>query len=510
NGVVSGSLFCVAKPEEVKAPAEVPSVEDTAALPSKALPPNLEKKTKPSASAGAKPAAVKAKPRTVGAPPTKRPASATVGPSRKATSAAETTSKRPSTGVARCSSLTAREVKPKATDVKNPEKKVPLSKPSAKTTLAAARSPSPRTAAGLPPKKSLPVKTEVKAAEVKKMPAKASTAESSRPKSAPVSTTASPAPLGAAASRPKVKPMASKLPGTSGVTPEAKKPSLASKALPKTSLGSKSPRPSTSVSVPDLKNIRSRYSPKKRTTATSSPNVDPRTILSMSLEVQNVPKPASGNKSQPSTNPKPSPGCTNVQIQNKKIDLSKKLNFKEKAQAKVGSLDNVGHVPAGGTVKIQSHKLTFRENAKARTDHGADFAACTGSPSASPPLSTSVSETLGTITAAAMSSLPPRLPWQAPLAEETSAALSRPGFLPPLICHRPPAWASVGLQLNSLSVDPLRYSWTRWDGMTFQAGSPAHLGPPCSHFKFLLICMPGSKCKLRMSPQILDSSRQAT
>ncbi|NXA09766.1 MAP4 protein, partial [Sapayoa aenigma] len=66
-----------------------------------------------------------------------------------------------------------------------------------------------------------------------------------------------------------------------------------------------------------------------------------------------------------------------VQIQNKKVDLSKvsskcgskanikhkpgggdvkienqKLNFKEKAQAKVGSLDNVGHLPAGGTVKV--------------------------------------------------------------------------------------------------------------------------------------------------------------
>lgn len=31
---------------------------------------------------------------------------------------------------------------------------------------------------------------------------------------------------------------------------------------------------------------------------------------------------------------------------------NQKLNFKEKAQAKVGSLDNVGHVPAGGTVKV--------------------------------------------------------------------------------------------------------------------------------------------------------------
>lgn len=72
------------------------------------------------------------------------------------------------------------------------------------------------------------------------------------------------------------------------------------------------------------------------------------------------------------------PGGGNVQIQNKKVDISKvsskcgskanikhkpgggdvkiesqKLNFKEKAQAKVGSLDNVGHLPAGGAVKTE-------------------------------------------------------------------------------------------------------------------------------------------------------------
>lgn len=80
------------------------------------------------------------------------------------------------------------------------------------------------------------------------------------------------------------------------------------------------------------------------------------------------------------------------------------------------------------SLQIESHKLTFRENAKARTDHGADFALCAGSPPASPPLSTSVSESLGTVAAAAVSSLPPRLPWRAPLAEETSAPLSQPGL----------------------------------------------------------------------------------
>lgn len=42
-----------------------------------------------------------------------------------------------------------------------------------------------------------------------------------------------------------------------------------------------------------------------------------------------------------------SPGGGDVKIE------SQKLNFKEKAQAKVGSLDNVGHLPAGGAVKVE-------------------------------------------------------------------------------------------------------------------------------------------------------------
>lgn len=42
------------------------------------------------------------------------------------------------------------------------------------------------------------------------------------------------------------------------------------------------------------------------------------------------------------------PGGGDVKIE------SQKLNFKEKAQAKVGSLDNMGHLPAGGAVKVVS------------------------------------------------------------------------------------------------------------------------------------------------------------
>ncbi|KAM7407622.1 hypothetical protein PAMA_003380 [Pampus argenteus] len=70
-----------------------------------------------------------------------------------------------------------------------------------------------------------------------------------------------------------------------------------------------------------------------------------------------------------------------VQIQNKKIDLSH-------VTSKCGSLDNIHHRPGGGNVriesvkldfkdkaqaKIESHRLMFRDQAKARVDHGADI-----------------------------------------------------------------------------------------------------------------------------------------
>lgn len=91
------------------------------------------------------------------------------------------------------------------------------------------------------------------------------------------------------------------------------------------------------------------------------------------------------------------PGGGKVQIVSKKMDLSnvtskcgskenihhkpgggkveiksEKLGYKS-VQSKVGSLENISHVPGGGKKKIESQKLTFRENAQARTDHGADI-----------------------------------------------------------------------------------------------------------------------------------------
>ncbi|XP_068790065.1 microtubule-associated protein 4 isoform X3 [Struthio camelus] len=248
-----------------------------------------------------------------------------------------------------------------------------------------------------------------------------------------------PAPPAVATTRPKPKPAAAKPVTTASATADAKKP--AAKAPAKPSTVSKPPRPTSSVSAPDLKNVRSKigstdnikHQPgggkgkveKKPDSTGAARKPEPNAVSKMATtktavtkegapkqpngkvqivskkanyshvqskcgskdnikhvpgggNVPNAPKPASDSRSQLSNAPKPSPGSTNVQIQNKKVDLSKvsskcgskanikhkpgggdvkienqKLNFKEKAQAKVGSLDNVGHLPAGGAVKAE-------------------------------------------------------------------------------------------------------------------------------------------------------------
>ncbi|XP_067400617.1 microtubule-associated protein 4 isoform X3 [Emydura macquarii macquarii] len=458
-----------AKPDETK-PVELLTGSDITAPPNKELPPSPEKKTKPSASA--KPAATKTKPLSTTSP--RRPASATPGQNKKpisppAGSTSTTTPKRPATSATRPSTLTPKDTKPKVTDVKSPDKRTSLSKPLSATTPRAAVKGSPATprttaaspvttASGLrntatsPPKRPTSIKTEAKLADAKKTTAKSPSADLSRPKSAPANsvkssattptatTPGTPASPGVATSRPKPKPAAARPTTASSTTPEAKKPSTVKTPL-KTSTVPKPPRPTSSVSAPDLKNIRSKigstdnikHQPgggrgkveKKPESAGAARKSEPNAVSKMTTtkttvtkegaqkqpngkvqivskkanyshvqskcgskdnikhvpgggNVPNAQKPASGSRSQSSIAPKPSPGSTNVQIQNKKVDISKvsskcgsktnikhkpgggdvkietqKLNFKEKVQAKVGSLENVGHLPAGGTVKLE-------------------------------------------------------------------------------------------------------------------------------------------------------------
>ncbi|XP_043397699.1 microtubule-associated protein 4 isoform X7 [Chelonia mydas] len=432
-----------AKPEEIK-PVELVTGNDITAPPNKELPPSPEKKTKPSASTpSAKPAATKTKPLSTTSP--KRPASATPGQNKKPTSptagpTSATTPKRPTTGTTRPSTLTPKDTKPKVTDAKSPDKRTSLSKPLSATTPRAAVKGSPATprttaaspvttASGLrntatsPPKRPTTIKTETKLADARKTTVKSPSADLSRPKSAPANsakssattptatTPGTPVSPGVTTSRPKPKPAAARPTTASSTTPEAKKPSTV-KAPLKTSTVPKPPRPTSSVSASDLKNIRSKigstdnikHQPgggrakveKKPESAGAARKSEPNAVSKMAPTKTTVTK--EGAQKQPNgkvqivskkanyshvqskcgskDNIKHVPGGGNVQIQSKKVDISKvsskcgsktnikhkpgggdvkienqKLNFKEKAQAKVGSLDNVGHVPAGGTMK---------------------------------------------------------------------------------------------------------------------------------------------------------------
>ncbi|XP_053872808.1 microtubule-associated protein 4 isoform X8 [Malaclemys terrapin pileata] len=358
-----------AKPEEIK-PVELLTGSDITAPPNKELPPSPEKKTKPSASTpSAKPAATKTKPLSTTSP--KRPASTTTGQNKKPTSptagpTSATTPKRSATSTTRPSTLTPKDTKPKVTDAKSPDKRTSLSKPLSATTPRAAVKGSPATprttaaspvttASGLrntatsPPKRPTSIKTETKLADARKTSAKSPSADLSRPKSAPANsakssattptatTPGTPASPGIATSRPKPKPAAARPATASSATPEAKKPSTV-KAPLKTSTVPKPPRPTSSVSAPDLKNIRSKIG--STDNIKHQPGGGRVQIQTKKVDISKV-----SSKCGSKTNIKHKPGGGDVKIENQK------LNFKEKAQAKVGSLDNVGHVPAGGTVK---------------------------------------------------------------------------------------------------------------------------------------------------------------
>ncbi|RMB93834.1 hypothetical protein DUI87_29711 [Hirundo rustica rustica] len=319
-----------AKPEEPKA-AEAVSGNDITAPPNKELPPSPEKKTKV---ADAKPAEKKtslSKPPTSTTPKT---------PSRSSSAAPRTTAPSPVTAAA-----------------------------AAKTTAAT------------PPKRPTSIKTDAKPADVKKTLAKSPSADPSRPKSAPGSTTKSsattpstaassaPSVPGAAASRPKPKTAPPKAATASTVSADAKK--TTAKAGSKSGTATRAPRPASSASNPDLKNVRSKIG--STDNIKHQPGGGKVQIVSKKANYSHV-----QSKCGSKDNIKHVPGGGNVQIQNKKVDLSKvsskcgskanikhkpgggdvkienqKLNFKEKAQAKVGSLDNVGHAPAGGGIKAE-------------------------------------------------------------------------------------------------------------------------------------------------------------
>ncbi|XP_051543763.1 uncharacterized protein LOC127434805 isoform X5 [Myxocyprinus asiaticus] len=427
------------KVEKAKKPAAKPSAAKPAvtnSAPAKDLT-SPDKKTKPVAGA-TKPSSAKPRPSSAStataAPkrPTPTSAPSTSAPIKKApvpkapTPAAGT--KRPATASTRpttttstaMSSTVAKEVRPKTATEKRPL--VP------KATAAPARPTAPKnststtagnkpvtttcTTAGAPTARRPATKTESKPGEEKK-PSTLKTADAARSKSTPLRTSTT---LSSATTRPR----ATKTPATSSGAPPAaapeKKPQVPRAPRPNSTTTSTMTRPTprpASAPAPDIKNIRSKigstdnikHQPgggkvtvsQSRTDTRSSPSKETSQgkvqIVSKKVDYSHVTS-RLGSKD----NMKHVPGGGNVQILNKKVDLSKvtakcgsksnikhkpgggdvkieshKVNFKDKAQSKVGSMDNVSHEPGGGNVKIESFKLNFRENACSRTDHGADI-----------------------------------------------------------------------------------------------------------------------------------------
>ncbi|XP_063465295.1 microtubule-associated protein 4 isoform X31 [Symphalangus syndactylus] len=345
---LSSETSGIARPEEGR-PAVSGTGNDITTPPNKELPPSPEKKTKPLATTQpAKTSTSKAKTQPTSLP--KQPAPTTIGGlNKKPMSLASglvpaAPPKRPAVASARPSILPSKDMKPKPiADAKAPEKRASPSKPAsapasrsgskstqtvAKTTTAtavASTGPSSRSPSMLLPKKPTAIKTEGKPAEVKKMTAKSVPADLSRPKSISTSsmkktiTLSGTAPAaGVAPTRVKATPMPSRPSTTPSID---KKPTSAkpSSTTPRLS------RLATNASAPDLKNVRSKVQ-----------------IQNKKVDISKV-----SSKCGSKANIKHKPGGGDVKIE------SQKLNFKEKAQAKVGSLDNVGHLPAGGAVKTE-------------------------------------------------------------------------------------------------------------------------------------------------------------
>ncbi|XP_035268448.1 microtubule-associated protein 4 isoform X6 [Anguilla anguilla] len=285
-----------------------------------------------------------------------------------------------------------------ATDAAKP--RVPLS------ARAPARAPAARRPAA--------AKTESKPGEVKKSSTpKTPPADSSRPKTTPnrgpvalsstlVASTAATRARAAAAA-------AAAAPAKPAAPPERKPP------VPRAPRSSATPRPTTAP-APDIRNVRSKIgstdnmkhqpgggkvsAAQSRTDTLAQGSLTKETsqskvqIVNKKLDFSHVTS-RLGSKD----NIKHVPGGGNVQILNKKVDLSKvtskcgskanikhkpgggdvkieshKVNFKDKAQSKVGSMDNVSHEPGGGNVKAEGEQETA----------GGDLAPSSGAPATVP------------------------------------------------------------------------------------------------------------------------------
>ncbi|XP_027729026.1 microtubule-associated protein tau isoform X3 [Vombatus ursinus] len=178
---------------------------------------------------------------------------------------------------------------------------------------------------------------------------------------------------------------------------------------PKSPSSAKSRLQTSTVPMPDLKNVRSKIGSTEN--LKHQPGGGKVQIVYKPVDLSKV-----TSKCGSLGNIHHKPGGGQVEVK------SEKLDFKEKVQSKIGSLDNITHVPGGGHKKIESHKLTFRENAKAKTDHGAEivYKSPTMSGDTSPRHLSNVSST-GSINLVDS-------PQLATLADEVSASLAKQGL----------------------------------------------------------------------------------
>ncbi|XP_077074960.1 uncharacterized protein LOC143725943 isoform X3 [Siphateles boraxobius] len=367
------------KDEKAKKTAAKPSAAKPAVTNGRDLT-SPEKKTKPVAGS-IKPSSTKPRPSSTSTAP-KRPTPTLTSsapaplskraPMPKAPTPAPAT-KRPATASTRPSTATstaAREIKPKTATEKRPL----VPKATAAPARPATDKPAPatrtatttRTVASAPAARRPAAKTESKPGDEKKPSTlKTTVSDAARPKSAPLkasSTTSS------ATSRPRP----TKTPVPSSTTAE-KKP-LVPRARPSATTTSTTTRPSavprpssssSSIPAPDIKNIRSKigstdnikYQPGGGKVTVSQSRTDTHTSLSKETSQGKVQIPTKKvdlskvtSKCGSKSNIKHKPGGGEVKIE------SHKVNFKDKAQSKVSSMDNVNHEPGGGNVKAETEE----------------------------------------------------------------------------------------------------------------------------------------------------------
>ncbi|NXO20666.1 TAU protein, partial [Cisticola juncidis] len=267
-------------------------------------------------------------------------------------------------------------------------------------------------------------------------PAAAKTEKGEQPKSGDRSGYSSPGSPGTPGSRSRTPSLP---------TPPAREPKKVAvvRTPPKSPASAKTRAPPAAAPMPDLKNVKSKIG--STDNLKHQPGGGKVQIINKKLDFSSV-----QSKCGSKDNIKHIPGGGSVQIINKKLDFSsvqskcgskdnikhipgggsggqvevksEKLDFKDKVQSKIGSLDNISHVPGGGNKKIETHKLTFRENAKAKTDHGAEivYKSPTISGDASPRRLSNVSSS-GSINLVDS-------PQLATLADEVSASLAKQGL----------------------------------------------------------------------------------